>query len=162
MILVSWVVYYFTVPQTAFLNVNDLYNKFDYKVELEKEYDSVQKRRTEVLDSLNLDLKSRYAQISNLDKLNEEDPQITAFIQKRDEYNELKKKFEGEAEEIRARLSNMIWEQLNQYIKEYGYEQNYTFIYGAKGDGTIMYAQEGVDITSEVVEFVNSRYDDNE
>jgi len=34
----------------------------------------------------------------------------------------------------------------------------YTYIFGATGDGGLMYAKEGLDITAEITKFVNTKY----
>jgi len=54
----------------------------------------------------------------------------------------------------------MIWKRLNPYIAEYGKEKGYAYIYGANGTGNVLYADEGEDITDELIEYVNKRYHD--
>ena len=46
----------------------------------------------------------------------------------------------------------------NQYIKDYGIQNNYILIFGVSGQGNIMYANDGLDATEEVIEYVNKRY----
>lgn len=50
------------------------------------------------------------------------------------------------------------WNLLNEYILEYGKKYRYDFIYGANGEGNLMYASEGKDITDKVIEFSNKKY----
>ena len=48
-----------------------------------------------------------------------------------------------------------IWSELNKRIEDYGKQMGYRYILGANGDGSIMFADEGEDITEQVIEFVN-------
>ncbi|WP_418501220.1 OmpH family outer membrane protein [Flagellimonas sp.] len=47
---------------------------------------------------------------------------------------------------------------VNDYIKEYGAEHGHKIIFGAMGSGNIMYAKEATDITKDVLEGLNNRY----
>lgn len=52
-----------------------------------------------------------------------------------------------------------IWKRVNTYISDYGKNQGFDFIYGASGDGSLMYAREGLDITDVVIDYCNQRYE---
>lgn len=54
-----------------------------------------------------------------------------------------------------ATFERVIWEKINQKINEYGKEKGYDYIFGAKGDGSIMYASDAKDITKEVIAYIN-------
>ncbi len=58
-------------------------------------------------------------------------------------------------------MSQQVWNRLNQYIKEYGEANQYKIILGTQGNGNIMFAQDGVDITTTVLEYANSKYEGN-
>jgi outer membrane protein len=51
-----------------------------------------------------------------------------------------------------------IWKFINEGIREFGKENNYDLIFGATGDGNLMYAREGKDLTNEIVDFINKKY----
>ena len=63
------------------------------------------------------------------------------------------------AEQLAEKYENQIWSQINQYIKEYGQENNFKVIFGAIGDGSVMYADESTDYTEKVLNFINSKYE---
>lgn len=52
-------------------------------------------------------------------------------------------------------FERVIWEKINQKVNDYGKEMGYDYIFGAKGDGSIMYASEAKDITKEVIASIN-------
>jgi outer membrane protein len=54
--------------------------------------------------------------------------------------------------------SDEIWKQINHYIKEYGKDKHYDFIYGATGTGSLMYADSTLDLTVPLVKYINEKY----
>lgn len=54
-----------------------------------------------------------------------------------------------------ATFERVVWEKINEKINDYGKEKGYDYIFGAKGDGSIMYASEAKDITKEVIAYIN-------
>ncbi|AXT18310.1 OmpH family outer membrane protein [Flavobacteriaceae bacterium AU392] len=58
-------------------------------------------------------------------------------------------------------LSQDVWNRLNIYIKEYAEKNNLEIILGTSGDGNVMYAQEGINITNNILEFSNQKYEGN-
>jgi len=75
---------------------------------------------------------------------------------KSDLYNALSRKTEDHNKEI----EKMIWTRLNPYIVDYGKEHGYRYIYGANGTGNVLYADEGENITEDMIKYVNQRYHD--
>jgi len=57
--------------------------------------------------------------------------------------------------------SQQVWKRLNEYLKTYGEKHEYPMILGTQGNGNVMYAKEGIDITDAVLEYANSKYQGN-
>lgn len=74
--------------------------------------------------------------------------------------NELYTRLYMKSEEKNKEIEKMIWERLNPYLVDYGKENKYTFILGANGTANVLYADEKMDITDELIEYVNKRYHD--
>lgn len=64
-------------------------------------------------------------------------------------------------QELSERYTADIWKRINQYIVAYGKKEGYDFIFGASGDGSIMYAGEANDVTDDVVSYINKQYEAN-
>ena len=84
--------------------------------------------------------------------------EIRDFELKREEFIMRKQKFEQDQEQLTADYNNQIVSQINQYVKEFGKENAYDVIIGSNGDGTVMYGKEEMDITDEVLNFINQKY----
>ncbi|WP_152573447.1 OmpH family outer membrane protein [Pelagihabitans pacificus] len=56
-------------------------------------------------------------------------------------------------------ISQAVWNRLNSYIKDYGAANGYKIVLGTQGNGNVMFAQEGIDITEAVISYSNSLYE---
>lgn len=63
-----------------------------------------------------------------------------------------------QSEEEDAKLSEVVIGDVNAYIKKYGETHNYKIIIGANNSGNVLYAQEGIDITQDVLTGLNAEY----
>lgn len=125
----------FIVNQTAF-------EQFYGKKEMEEKLKALLESDKQLVDSLENRLKK-----GTLDE-------ATSRLYK-EKLNEINIK----EQEFSARFTNNIWSQINQYIKDYGEEHHYDFIYGATGNGSLMYANDVRDLTNEIVIYMNKKYE---
>lgn len=58
-------------------------------------------------------------------------------------------------------VSQQVWNRLNEYIKEYGKTHKFKIIIGTQGNGNVMYADEAIDITKDLIEYANNKYEGN-
>lgn len=59
-------------------------------------------------------------------------------------------------------INEQVWKRLNPLIDEWGKKNNYRIIIGANGMGTILYNQDAVDKSTELIQFINSNYTQGE
>lgn len=155
---ISAVIYMLTTSsnnKTAFFLNAAVYNEFTYKKELEMDLEQIQNAAQKTMDSLQLDL--QVAENYMVSGTPTEDDKVM-FERKRQTFYMTQKQVE-EAYALKVQESyNLIWDRINGYVKEYGETNGYDYIFGANGDGTVMYADGSEDITSDITEFVNQRY----
>jgi outer membrane protein len=143
--------------QTAYINTDKVFNEFIMKKQLEIDYKKVGETRKLTLDSLMLQLnmlENMLTQSSNPDK-----QKLQLYRIKQKEYEEKRESIERANESLLNKYNEQIWTQINQYVKDYGIKKNYDYIYGANGDGAIMYANEALNITNEITKYINDRYE---
>lgn len=154
---VAWIVIKeYRQPRYGYVVITDLYNGFDMKKEMEKKYMSAKSSREKILDSLELELKLISSRIRNENEKNRET--IAAFDTKRDEYLERKKTYEEDNNALSKKYDGEILTQLNQYVKNYGEENGYTYIFGSDGNGSLMFAADAQNITKDVCSYINLQY----
>jgi len=154
--LASYFVILLTIEKkVAWINLPDVYKNFEFKKELENKLIKTTEARKMIIDSLELELRIISDEIQTGKKDNNK---IELFKQKRANYLTRKKVFDEDNYMNKEKYEEQIMTQLSQYVKDYGKEHNYQFIYGADGSGTVMYADEGMNITEEVKKYVNEKY----
>lgn len=138
----------------VYVDTNLLYEKFEGKIELEKEFSLYVNKQTTILDSLELNIKGLYDeyQIKPSKELEK------SIILKEKNYDRLHQEFSKVSQEQREKYMKELWTQINQYVKEYGDKNKYTVILGANGTGSLMYSKKEIDITEELIEYINIKY----
>jgi outer membrane protein len=140
--------------KTAYVNLSSVYEKFEMKNELQKQLENVQQKRTFILDSLGLILKTQAALIKEQVTV---EKQSDYEIQSR-QYISLKQQYEQDNVNVAQNYQEQIWKQINQYVNDYGEQNGYAYIFGADGSGSVMYASKNFDITDDLTKYVNQRY----
>lgn len=128
------------VHPIAYVINQEVFAGFKGREELNEKLEHTRQRHKQVLDSL-------YSQLGN-----EKDGEaIKAFSQK-------SRGFMEDEQELSDRYTQQIWKQINTYVNDYGKENDYEMIFGANGSGSLMYASDAVNVTEEVLEYLNRRY----
>lgn len=76
-------------------------------------------------------------------------------------FDKKKRELSFKLSEIEKGYNAKIWNQISDYTLEYGKTNDYDFIIGANGQGSIMYAKEANNISEKVLEFINEKYSDD-
>jgi outer membrane protein len=140
--------------KTGFISLSQIYEKFPLKKEMETKVDNMKNYRKSIADSMAWHLKS----VSQALNQNATEEQVREFQRERQALAEKKEFFEQDNQRALQETNVKIWKQINQYIKDYGEQNGYDYIYGADGTGTLMYADKKNDITTDVSLYVNKRY----
>lgn len=140
-------IYQYDVKKIAYINNQELFEKFDGTLDLQTKVDRLEKEKIASLDSI-----KRFYISEVTDKVKSQKGWKIYFSKKQ----ELEEKNALAVEKYSAQ----IWDRLNQYVKEFGEEQQYYMLLGAKGDGGLMFASPAADITDELLKYANNEYDD--
>lgn len=143
-------------PRTGYVLVQELYNNFELKKELEKKFKSTSISRQQVLDSLQLNLQVLARRVEETQGKN--DTLVMLFQRKRGEFAQMQQTLSEDNDALGQQYDNEILSQLNQYVKDFGEESGYTYIFGNDGNGSLMYAKDAENITDKVTKYINERY----
>jgi outer membrane protein len=119
---------------------------FNGTKEFKKKMLKIEQKQKAVLDSFELELKIA-------EKMKAKD-----FQYKKENFNKLYMQFAESNKEQMQEYEQKLWDQINQYVGEYGRMKGYDFIMGATGDGNIMFADSTLNKTDEVLAFINKKY----
>jgi outer membrane protein len=138
--------------KVAYVSTVQVFNEFKMKKVLESDFQRIESFRKEHLDSLELMIKV----IQNDTKLKNKQ----AILEyKTEEFYAKQQEFERANSDLTAKYNDQIVSQLKQYVKDYGVENRYDFIYGDDGELDLMFASEKHDVTKQVIEYINKRYE---
>lgn len=147
--LLSFVAFnHFRAPKLAYVDNAQLFADFKMKGELERKYQDVEKQKQGILDSL-------------LGRIRDDErnglPAEKFDLLKR-EFMYRKQSYEKENAALMDQYNKEIWNRLNEYVKEFGKQKHFKIILGTNGQGTLMYAQDELNITAELVQYANEKY----
>ncbi|MBC7865243.1 MAG: OmpH family outer membrane protein [Bacteroidia bacterium] len=135
--------------RVGYVEINDLYKDFKMTKELESKFTNVSSSRKTFLDSLEIELK---AMVNDQQRKDE-------FERIKRVYMVRKQQFEEDNMAMNQQFNAQIMNQMNQYLVDYGKENGFDFIFGANGNGGLMYANEqAFNVTPNVLTYINSKY----
>ena len=145
-----------TKPKLAFVKNTELFAEFKGKQELEAKFTASGTEQQSMLDTLTMEI----AALTN--KLTEAPENQKLLEQKREKerlFMELKNRFLKNNDLQQQQYTESIWKQINQYVLEYGEKHQYDYVFGALGNGSLMYASNAKDITEDVLKYINKKYE---
>ena len=129
----------------AYVNNNTLFEDFRMTREMrkigEKEFDT--KKR--ILDSLYLELQREDLSKEAKELLTKE------FVDQRNEFDQFNNQFALEE-------SHKIWSRINSYSEQFAKENNYKIVLGSNNKQNVIYADESIDVTKELLAYINKKY----
>jgi outer membrane protein len=147
----------FGKPKTGYILVSDVFSRFEMKKEVQKKFDESKKERQRILDTLAIQLRILANEIDNEKMANKK--KIEFYNLKREEFLSKKSMFQEDEKQQSVKYDNQILVQLNKYVSDFGKKNNYQYIFGNDGNGSLMYAYEEDNITEQVISFINKKYE---
>lgn len=77
---------------------------------------------------------------------------------KQQQINNYQHAVQEQIEEEDQKMTQTVVNDINDFVKAYGKKEGHLIIFGAQGNGNIMYAHKGVDLTDEILERLNQQY----
>ncbi len=145
-----------STKKTAYINITKVFSEFEMAKEYDAKLTGFINQTNIVLDSLKLHLNIMYKTLGQNKNPNKEKMEL--FSAKREEFLSKKEQFDESQKQQSDQYSSKVMGQLNQYVKEYGKQFGYTYIYGADGSGALMFANESEEITEDVINYINEKY----
>ncbi|MFH6994554.1 OmpH family outer membrane protein [Flavobacterium sp. FlaQc-48] len=131
---------------TVYVDNEKLFNSFVMTKELkglgEKEFNA----KKISLDSLYLKLQSPEITDSEKKIL------MQRFVQGKEELNQFNEYFASEQ-------SSKIWARIKSYSSEFSKENKYQLIIGSENKGNVLYADEDIDVTNDLLTYINKKYE---
>jgi len=145
LLLSGWTIYgEIRNRRVAYIDVERLVNSYDFKKDIEKDASKNLFTIQHAIDSLQLIRKTMNQPIPN-----HIDSQLARAKYVYEEYYNASTK----------QMNQRIWERLNPVIQEYGKEKGLELLIGATGNGSLLYADKGRDMTDDLADYINKKYE---
>lgn len=138
----------------GYIELKTVFDEFEYTKELKKEFMVVDQSRKKKLDSVEFELKILAKKLEEKNDKNIAD----VFEVKRQDYIRMKQEFESQNGVMTNQFDEKIHSQITQYVKDFGEENGYVYIYGTESLGNILYAKDKKNLTKEVLNYINKKY----
>lgn len=145
-----------TQPEQVYVDTNRLMQEFDYYTEFEKTYQKRFEQSKSVIDSIQFQLQLKANQFTASNTQPDEQ-----FLREQQRLFQLKQQQDESLGVYYDQQMGKITQRLNTYIKAFGEKHQYPVILGANGQGVLLYADSTLEITDQVIDFVNQRYAGN-
>lgn len=145
----------FNKKEVAFVRVPELIEGFSLKSELSNKLKMSIDARTAITDSIKATLATMESQFAQGQATDEEVREYKRLLEL---YRQKSNQFEQMTNEQAEEYDRQIFNQINQYVEDYGKEHKYAYILGANGNGSMLYAESENDLTNELINYVNARY----
>jgi len=118
--------------------------------EMDKRYMKLANKNQITIDSLERGLLTLKNNRSNLN--------ASVFSARVNQILAMQNKIKENNNQIREELESQIWKQLNEYIDQYGAYKQLDIVMGNIGNGSLLYNRRELDVTEEMIVFVNKKY----
>lgn len=141
--------------KVAYANNKQLFNGFELTIELTKKLEVKKVASQLTLDSIKFELVELKKKIEFTETPNESLIKNHQLLY--NEYLTKEKSFMSSNEELAQQYDEQIMKQLNEHIKNYAKDQKISVLLGS-GDGNLLYAEEGMNVTDDLIKYSNLKY----
>lgn len=135
-------------PKTKILYIDNtkVFESFSMTKELKKNGEKEFNDRKTNLDALYSRLQSDAISSSQKQTLMQE------FIKEKEELNQFNDSYSSEQ-------SSKIWTRIKSYSAEFSKENNCNIIVGSDNGGNVIFADQSIDVTNELITYINQKYE---
>lgn len=152
---------YFTKPKLVYVRSHDLIEKYQGTVEARAEFESKKNRMTLNVDSLKIDFeRAKNQYVGEMNKLSpsqrhEREGQLSQQQNQLIQYSQAINDKIGEED---SKMMQEVLNQINAFVEGYAIEKNYSVVLGTTLSGNILYGKKDLDITDQLIVYVNNQY----
>jgi outer membrane protein len=147
--------------KTAYIDTSKLMEEYTENKDLQAKFKS---KSDEMGHQLELEIKRFKEDAANFQKNAQANGQMWAqqngpALQKREQELQYAQQVMSQQlqQEMGVEMDSLI-SGVKKFVKTYGKEKGYAYIYGSEGGSTILYAEDKYDITKDIIKLLNDKY----
>ena len=145
-------------PSIGYVDNYKLFEGFNKKKELEKQFDAVKQKQKEALDSLNVEIEMQKRRFER-SKGSEASEIRNGLELSLTRYQKMLESFENGNARTSKDYNEQIWKEINAGVKEFGKKSGYDILLGTSGTGSLMYAGDKFEVTEGALKYINQKYE---
>ncbi|MDT0675368.1 OmpH family outer membrane protein [Autumnicola musiva] len=150
--------------KTAYVDTTKLIQEYKEMQEVEAEFtsksDSVRAQLDSAARAFQQEVQAYQAEMNSMSQSDRQEKE-QELMQKQQMLQQQQQMQGGQLREQSDAVIDSIVTKVKDYVKDYGQENNYTYIFGSNESASIMYAKDGKDLTEEILEKLNAEYSTN-
>ena len=150
-----------TTSELVYVDVNELLDGYERTKVVRAEFEDKAKTLNANVDSLMVDWQKELKDYEKERlKMSKKELELKQQLlsNKQQQINNYQQAIQKQIQEEDKKSTQTVINDINDYVKEYGKANSHKIIFGASGSGNIMYAQDGTDLTKDVLIGLNSEY----
>ena len=80
------------------------------------------------------------------------------LLVKQENFRRLQQEMMDKASREQSELNNQLFDEITNFLKEYNKEKGFSIVLSTQLGGNVLYAEDGFDITKEIVDRLNANY----
>ncbi len=147
--------------KTAYVDTTKLIQEYSEMQEVEAEFTTKSDRVKSELDSVAKSFQVEVQEYqTNMNTMSTAQRQETEerLMRKQQSIQQQQQMMGNQLRQESDEVIDSIVEKVKEYVRDYGKENGYTYIFGSNESANIMYAEDGLDITEEILEKLNANY----
>lgn len=144
--------------KTAYVDTTKLIREYSEMKDVESKFTAKSEKIKQQLDSAAQGFQQEVLKYQeNMATLSDAERQATEskLMQKNQMLQQQQQMISGQLREESDAVIDSLVTKVKDYVKAYGEEHDYTYIFGSNESASIMYAEEGLDITEEILKELN-------
>ena len=138
----------------VYINTDTLLNNYQLAVELNEAFLKKQEdRRTE----LNIKAKAIDQEGTEFQRKLQNNGFIQLLV-KQENFRRLQQEMMDKASREQSELNKQLFDEITNFLKEYNKEKGFSIVLSTQLGGNVLYAEDGFDITKEIVDRLNANY----
>lgn len=144
--------------KTGYIDINVINKEYKLSQKYESYLKGLEDKVADELIGLQNQIKQKNDSLKAQTKRGQDVPQeeLKSFYQLRTTYKETREVKLKAIEDSTLKYRNLLNSDINQKVYQYGAENNFQYVYNPAGSGTFMYADSTLDITKDVVRYLNT------
>ena len=153
--------FFSSTQKVAYVDSNALLSQYQGMIDARAQFQQLSGEWQARIDTLTMEvqneLKRHEKEVAKMSK-KEKELSEDLIRAKQQQLVTYQKSIQEKAAQEDAKMTQDVINDVNAYLEEYGKVRSYKIIFAATNMGNILYANDGVNITEEVIEGLNNRY----